>query len=79
MVHIALGRSFQNVAVVEMWCTSSSVVVPCGCEVGVFLLNRASSEKEIRGWLAFCWRNEVGADVGVGGLFHFCAIYRHLR
>lgn len=52
MVHIALGRSFQNVAVVEMWCTSSSVVVPCGCKVGVFLLHRASSEKERRGWLA---------------------------
>lgn len=75
MFQIAL----QNVAVVETRCTSSSVVVPRGCEVGVFPLNGASSEKDRRGWLAFCWRSEVGADVGVGGLFCFCAIYRRLR
>lgn len=65
-------------AVVETWCTSSSVVVPRGCEARVFLRNRASSEKERSGWLAF-WRSEMGADVRVGGLFHFCGIYRHPR
>lgn len=74
MFHIALGRSLQNVAVVEMWCTSSSVVMPHGCEGSSCYTGQAARRKGGAGW-----HSEVGADVGVGGLFHFCAIYRHLR